>query len=194
MLLDWRADMTRLAISLLPTFGYFSLLLLAGCALYLNCTFWSTFVVMAWEAIEAAYPISVLSHWFIRMPLDPCQISKKNSLVNQIIHLLSIDLDSPWNRCLPMSRKYYNSLRLNLGSDFFSNLLQLAVNGMIHIIHDVRLSPINQRPHTLKRQQEHLLLTQANLHRHERRYESTSVHTSPKKKKTLASPSKFTYK
>ena len=28
--------MTRLAISLLPTFGYFSLLLLAGCALYLN--------------------------------------------------------------------------------------------------------------------------------------------------------------
>ncbi len=48
-----------------------------------------------------------------------------------------------------MSREYYNSLRLNLGSDFFSNLLQLAVDGMIHIVHDVRLPPINQRPQTL---------------------------------------------
>ena len=28
--------MTRLAISLLPTLGYFSLLLLAGCAIHLN--------------------------------------------------------------------------------------------------------------------------------------------------------------
>lgn len=39
MSLVWRADMTRLAISLLPTCGYFSLLVLAGCALYLNRTF-----------------------------------------------------------------------------------------------------------------------------------------------------------
>ena len=70
--------MTRLAISLLPTLGYFSLLLLAGCALHLNCTFWSTFVVMAWEAVEAAYPISISSHWFIRIPLGICQVSRKN--------------------------------------------------------------------------------------------------------------------
>ena len=62
--------MTRLAISLLPTFGYFSFLLLAEFYFHMNCTFRSTFVVMAWEAVEAAYLISLLSHWFIRIPLD----------------------------------------------------------------------------------------------------------------------------
>ena len=94
---------------------------------------------MAWEAVEAAYAISILSHWPTGIPLDTCQAPKKNSLVKQIIQLHVIDFDSTWHRCLPMSREYYNSPRLNLGSDFFSDLLQLAVDGMIHIIHDVRL-------------------------------------------------------
>ena len=143
MLLDSRADMTRLAISLLPTCGYFSLLLLAGGALQSNCTFWSTFVIMTREAIEAAYPISISFHWVFTIPFDTCQAPKKNSLINQIIHLLSINLNSPRHRRLPMSRKHYHSLRLDLCCDLFSNLLQLAVHGMIHIIHDVRLSPIN---------------------------------------------------
>ena len=142
--------MTRLAMSLLPTFGYFSLLLLAGYALLLELPALEHLCSNGLGSRRSCISNQYLIPLFPRIPLDTCHGPRKDSLVDQIIRLLSIDLNPTWHRCLPMSREYYNSLRPNLGRDLFSNLLQLAVDGMIYIVHDVRLSPINQRPYTAK--------------------------------------------
>ena len=67
-------------------------------------------------------------------------------LVNYISVLLAINFDSIQTVRLPMSGKNDHSFWLNFGGDFFPNLLELWIDRVAAVVHDVRLRTISIWP------------------------------------------------
>ena len=70
-------------------------------------------------------------------------------LIYQIILFLRIYQNGIWPLCLPMCREDYNSLWFDFRSNFFSDLLELAVDWMVRLVHGHGLWNLDQSlPHS----------------------------------------------
>ena len=64
-----------------------------------------------------------------------------HSLVDQIGLFLAIDLDPIWRFRLPMRGEDHNGLGPDIRGDLLSDLLQLRIDGVINVVHDIWLHP-----------------------------------------------------